>query len=119
VNDNKDEDGIPIAYTALQPGTPVLTATGQPFGRVEHVLQIPAEDLFDGIVITTSAGLRFVDRDQISQITTRAVHCTLTDNQAATLPAPDAPPTYTTDHTSTLHDRFSRLFKRPHWKRET
>jgi hypothetical protein len=38
---------------ALEVGTPVLSSSGTEFGTVEHVLQIPAEDLSDGIVVKT------------------------------------------------------------------
>ena len=34
-------DGTPISYEALEIGTPVLSSTGNQFGTVEHVLQIP------------------------------------------------------------------------------
>jgi hypothetical protein len=115
-------DGIPIAYSALARGTPVVSASGQVFGVVEHVLEIPAEDLFDGIVVATQDGFRFVDRDQIDQITTARVTCLLTDEQAATLSPPEAAPAFTVDPLqyggSSLHDRFGRMFKRPHWHRE-
>jgi hypothetical protein len=47
---------------ALAVGTPVLNSSNAEFGTVEHVLQIPAEDLFDGIAVKTKHGLRFVDR---------------------------------------------------------
>src|SRR5215472_1213901 len=83
---------MPIAYSALQKGTPVVSASGTQFGVVEHVLEIPAEDLFDGIVVSTADGLCFVDRDQIDNITTTRVRCVLTDEQAQTLSPPTAPP---------------------------
>jgi hypothetical protein len=117
-----ETEGIPIAYSALSKGTPVVTASARVFGVVEHVLEIPAEDLFDGIVIATDTGLRFVDRDQIEEITTARVRCTLTDEEAAALPAPDNPSTFSADATehsgSSLHDRFGRMFRRAHWKRD-
>ena len=116
------EDGIPIAYSALQKGVPVVSSSGREFGKVEHVLEIPAEDLFDGIVVTTGAGLRFVDRDQIELITTTRVSCALTDEQAAALKPPDGGAVFTTDASAdtgtSLHDRFGRMFGRAHWKRE-
>jgi hypothetical protein len=112
-------DGIPIAYSGLERGTPVVSASGREFGTVEHVLEIPAEDLFDGIVVATRGGLRFVDRDQIEQITTTRVRCALTDGQVAALRPPDGPPVFAADPTGSLHDRFGRLFQRPHWTRET
>jgi hypothetical protein len=60
----------PISYLALEVGTPAQSSTGQIFDTVEHVLQVPELDLFDGLVITTENGLRFIARDQILQITT-------------------------------------------------
>jgi hypothetical protein len=113
-------DGTPISYLVLAKGTPVLTAAGRPFGTVEHVLQIPSEDLFDGIVVATDHGIRFVDRDQITSITDRAVTCALDDEQVAALPEPDGTPTYTVDAAADtgrdLHDVFGRLFGRGRWK---
>ncbi len=117
------EDGIPIAYSALEKGVPVVSASGREFGKVEHVLEIPSEDLFDGLVVTTHAGLKFVDRDQIETITTARVHCVLTDEQAAALKPPSGGGAVFTadaseDSGASLHDRFGRLFGRAHWKRE-
>ena len=56
-------DDAAISYQAVPVGVPVLTATGHEIGTLEHVLQIPAEDLFDGLVVATADGLRFVDAD--------------------------------------------------------
>ena len=81
-----------IAYMAVGHGTPVRSSDGQVVGTVERVLDIPDLDLFDGIVVTTSDGDRFVDRDQISRITNNAVYCALTADEAASLPVPDVPP---------------------------
>ena len=68
-------DETPISYLALEVGTLVQTSSGKTIGTVEHVLQIPEESFFDGIVVATDQGLRFVDRDQILQITRSVVHC--------------------------------------------
>ena len=114
------DDGEPISYLALANGTPVLTSTGSEFGKVVHVLQIPELDEFDGIVVGTDKGHRFVKRDQITEITTSSVRCSLSDDQAAALPAPDGPPVLHLDvgydEGSSLSARFARLFRRPHWK---
>lgn len=114
------DQGEPISYMALEVGTPVLTASGAAIGTVEHVLQVPELDLFDGIAVKTKHGLRFVDRDQISDITTTRVGCSLTDEQAAALPAPHGTLVL---HPDTAHDegpsltaRFGRMFGREHWK---
>ena len=60
-SDNPGEDPA-VSYLAAVPGTPVLTRSGTEIGTVEHVLQVPELDLFDGIVIATDWGLRFVRR---------------------------------------------------------
>jgi hypothetical protein len=113
-------EGTPISYEALAVGTPVLSSSGNQFGKVEHVLQIPEEDLFDGIAVKTHHGLRFVDRDQIVAMTTTSVQCALTDEEAAVLPAPRGALVL---HPDTAHDegpsltaRFGRLFGREKWK---
>ncbi|HEX3840683.1 MAG TPA: hypothetical protein VHU85_07820 [Acidimicrobiales bacterium] len=113
-------DGKPISYLALATGTPVLSASGSEFGTVAHVLQIPELDEFDGIVVSTKDGHRFVDRNQITEITTTSVQCNVSDEEAASLPAPDGPPVLhldaTYDEGPSLNARFARLFRRPHWK---
>lgn len=100
----------------------MVTQSGHKFGTVEHVLQIPEEDLFDGIVVRTSHGLRFVDRDNIDQITTSEVTCAITDQQAEALPAPEGNPVYEADALQdsgeSLHDIFGRMFRRPRWQSE-
>ena len=114
------DEGRPISYMALSVGTPVLSSTGWEFGSVEHVLQIPEEDLFDGIAVKTKHGLRFVDRDQITDITTTLVRCSLTDDEAANLPAPQGTlvlhPDTARDEGPSLSARLGRLFGREKWK---
>jgi hypothetical protein len=115
-------DDTAISYEAAVPGTPVLSSSGQTIGTLEHVLQVPDLDVFDGIVIATQAGLRFIDADQVQQITRSAIHCGIDDAQAADLPAPDGPPVYRVDALQdtghSLHDTLGRLFRRPRWIRE-
>jgi hypothetical protein len=114
------DEGRPISYEALSVGTPVLSSTGTQFGTVEHVLQVPEEDLFDGIAVKAKRGLRFVDRDQITEITTTLVRCSLTDEEAAALPAPRGTlvlhPDTAHDEGPSLSARFGRLFGRERWK---
>lgn len=114
------DEGRPISYMALSVGTPVLSSNDSEFGTVEHVLQIPEEDLFDGIAVKTKHGLRFVDRDQINDITTTLVRSSLTDEEAANLPAPEGTlvlhPDTARDEGPSLSARFGRLFGREKWK---
>lgn len=115
-------DDTAISYQAAVPGTPVLSSSGQRIGTLEHVLQVPELDVFDGIVIATAGGLRFIDADQVQRITRSAIHCSLDDVHAASLPAPDGPPVYRVDALQdsghSLHDTLGRLFRRPRWIRD-
>jgi hypothetical protein len=115
-------DDTAISYQAAVPGTPVLSSSGTQIGTLEHVLQVPELDVFDGIVIATSAGLRFIDADNVQRITRSEIHSSLDDAQASALPAPGGPPVYRVDALddsgSSLHDRLGRMFGRAHWIRE-
>jgi hypothetical protein len=102
-----------MSYRAVTMGLPVLTHSGEQFGVVEHVLEVPEEDLFDGIVVYTGTlhaqggtiarfemlrvghlrnEIRFVDADQVAAITPGYVKCTFEMDQVALLPLPDGPP---------------------------
>lgn len=115
-------DDMAISYEAAVRGTPVLSSTGQRIGTLEHVLEVPDLDLFDGLVIATDGGLRFVDADHVGRITRSEIHCGLSDSEAAGLPAPEGPPVYQVEGLRSaghsLHDTLGRLFGRPHWKRQ-
>src|SRR5438132_4996394 len=76
----------PVSYEAVPVGVPLLTLKGKRFGTLVKVLEIPSEDLFDGVIVDTDAGRRFVDRDQISEITTEYITCALDEVAAADLP---------------------------------
>src|ERR1700743_1919801 len=112
-----DEDVI--SYQAVPTGVPVLTSTGREIGTLEHVLQIPEEDLFDGLVVATQDGLRFVDADQVQVITATYVRATLDRAAADSLPAPEDEPVYHVDALQdtgqSLGDRLGRLFRRARW----
>jgi hypothetical protein len=112
----------PIAYTALERGTPVLSSDGNRFGTVETVLVVDEVGVFDGIVVNTSEGVRFVDADQVGQIFSTHVLTTVSPEEAANLPMPDQDPVYDADADEdtgqSLSDRFGRMFGRGTWKRE-
>lgn len=113
-------DDRSISYLALEVGTSVLSSTETSFGSVEHVLQVPELDLFDGIVVKTQDGLRFVDRDQITLITAGFVRCALSDDEVASLPAPEGTlvlhPDLAYGEGHTLSAWYGRAFGRLHWK---
>ena len=114
--DDEDER-LAISYLAVTPGVPVLSRNGTQFGLLEHVLEVPEEDVFDGIVVWTGGGgwldrriqrdlgrgarssarmlellqpqhLRFVDAGYVAAITSAYIRCDLDAAQATALPPP-------------------------------
>ena len=61
-------DARRISYQALRKGVPVRASGGEEIGTVEHVLQVPELDVFDGVVLKTADGLRFADANQVADI---------------------------------------------------
>jgi len=102
----------PIAYTALQPGTPVQTRDGLPFATVHAVLVDERVSVFDGIVVQTAEGTRFVDADEIGTIYTTYVCTTLSAEQAAGLPAPDGSNLIDIKPGRSVTARLGRMFGR-------
>jgi sporulation protein YlmC with PRC-barrel domain len=78
--------GERIAYTALEEGTPVVTRDGQEIGKVKRVLADLEQDIFDGLILDTADGDRFVDAERLADIYERAVVLSLSDEDAAYLP---------------------------------
>ena len=102
----------PIAYTALQPGTPVQTSDGQQFATVQAVLVDEKVSVFDGIVVQTAEGTRFVDADHIGSIYTTYVCTTLSADQAANLPLPEGSTLIDIRPARSMADRLGRMFGR-------
>jgi hypothetical protein len=80
------DDGHAIGYKVLARGTPVRSSDGVQVGTVRRVLDNAREHIFDGIVIDTSGGQRFVDAPEVARIFERAVILTLTADEAGSLP---------------------------------
>ena len=111
-----DDDGHAISYKVLERGTPVVACDGAPVGTVREVLDNVAEHIFDGLVIDTPAGQRFVDAPEIARIAERRVTLTLDAEGAAGLPERDSAggPTF---RANARGGRVSRLFGGG-WKRD-
>jgi hypothetical protein len=107
-----DAPDHPIAYTALQLGTPVHTSDGHPFATVQAVLVDDKVSVFDGIVVQTADGRRFVDADRIGLIYTSHVGTTLSSQQAANLPLPDGSTLVDIKPARSMGDRLGRMFGR-------
>jgi hypothetical protein len=81
-----DDDGHAIGYKVLKRGTPVRTSDGVRIGTVRRVQDNAREHIFDGIVIDTDGGRRFVDAPEVARIFERAVVLTITAEDARELP---------------------------------
>jgi DNA uptake protein ComE-like DNA-binding protein len=67
------DEGPPSSYLLLAKDTPVFGSDGQVAGKVKEVLGDPGSDIFDGLVIATSYGDRFIAAGQVTAIHERGV----------------------------------------------
>lgn len=66
--------GAPISYLVLAEGTPVFARDGSTsLGSVRRVLAVPEDDIFDGLILHTPDGDRFVDSEGVRDIHERGV----------------------------------------------
>jgi hypothetical protein len=110
------DDGYAISYKVLERGTPVVDRDGGDVGSVREVLENRAEHIFDGLVLDTPGGQRFVDAPEVARIAELRVTLTLDAEGAAALPERDSAggPTY---RANARGGRLSR-FLGGGWKRE-
>ncbi len=103
------DDGYAVSYQVLAAGTPVV-GIGRAAGReVLDVLENERERIFDGLVIDTPGGRRFVDAPEVARIAERAVTLTIDAAAVADLPERDSAggPVY---HANPKAGRFRRLW---------
>jgi hypothetical protein len=110
------DDGYAISYKVLERGTPVVDRDGGEVGSVREVLENKAEHIFDGLVLDTPGGQRFVDAPEVARIAELRVTLTLDAEGAAALPERDSAggPTF---RANARGGRLSR-FLGGGWKRE-
>jgi hypothetical protein len=82
-----DDDGHAISYKVVRRGTAVRSANGVQVGTVRRVLENARENIFDGIVLDTRDGQRFVDAPEVARIAERGVTLTISAEEARDLPA--------------------------------
>ena len=80
------DDGHQIGYKVLPRGVPVHTSDGERIGTVHRVQDNAREHIFDGIVISTPDGRRFVDAPEVARITDKRVTLTIDAEEAKSLP---------------------------------
>jgi len=81
-----DDDGPQIGYKVLSRGVPVHASDGERIGTVHRVLDNAREHIFDGIVVATPDGRRFVDAPEVARITEKRVTLTIDADEARSLP---------------------------------
>ena len=87
-----EERGEPISYMVLVEGTRVEGRDGGEIGTVKRVLADAGTDIFDGLILDTSDGDRFVDAAQVGDLYTRLVVLEMTADEARSLPEPTPSP---------------------------
>lgn len=85
-------DTRPIAWLALEPGTPIVGSDGEHVGKVGEVIADRQKDIFSGI--TFKPGMMdaaiFVPADRIHELTDAQVTLTIPASEAADLEPYDA-----------------------------
>jgi hypothetical protein len=116
VSDDANDEGHAVSYKVLATGTAVWTADGVQLGRVREVLENEREHIFDGIVVDTDDGQRFVDAPEVTRIAERRVTLALDAAAAAELPERDAKggPEFGADVRA---GRLARFLGRGGWRR--
>ena len=109
-------DGISVAQT-LEEGATVRAGDGSRIGTVAHVLADSGADIFDGLVIDTDDGHRFVDAPEVGTMDEDGgVTLTLDRDAVRALPEPsDNPATMSADaadvDSSELHEKLRRAWE--------
>jgi hypothetical protein len=84
------DEGPPISYLLLAKDTPVFGSDGGVAGKVQEVLCDPGDDIFDGLVLATGHGDRFLAAELVTSIHEHGVDISIQSTHAAELPAPAA-----------------------------
>jgi hypothetical protein len=116
----QSDPGRPIAYAALAVGTAVFDSEGNRIGAVEKVLMVEEEDVFDGLVIKTDGGTRFIDAPEVAHLAEHRVDLNLTGTEVAQRPHhEESAPVYDASVPSgRLQDLWRRFTLRRLWRRD-
>jgi hypothetical protein len=73
----------PVAWSYVEPGTPVIGREGVRIGAVEGMLGTEAEGIFHGIALQPAAGgdTRVIPADRVSELTTAEVRVSVTADE--------------------------------------
>ncbi len=70
----------------------MFSSDGERVGDVRKVLEVREKDIFDGLILKTPRGLRFVDAPEVGSIYDDRVILTIDFTEAARLPKPGQSP---------------------------
>ncbi len=106
------DEGLPIAYSVLESGIPVLASDGVEVGTVHHVVAAPEEDIFHGIVMATKGrDRRFVPAADVASLHERGVDLRIDSAAAQSLPEPGGgAPVY--DEDPATQTKWSHLMRK-------
>jgi len=104
----EDELGDPISWRVLEPHTPVYARGGAAVGVVRRVMALEEQDIFDGLVVHTHDGDRFVPGEQVAVIREHAVALALDEAAVAALDPPKPGPAAMSVDGDTLTSRHLR-----------
>ena len=107
-----EDDGPQIGYKVLPRGTPVHASDGVRIGTVLQVLDNAREHIFDGIIIATPDGRRFVDAPEVARITEKRVTLTIDSAEARSLPDHTGPLGAVADRAARASRRMGRRLRR-------
>jgi hypothetical protein len=83
------DEGHPVHYLAVAPGTPVYSSDGAEVGHVREVLDNQREHILDGVVFIDGGKLRFVDAPEVARTAERAVTLSIDAEAARRLGPPE------------------------------
>jgi hypothetical protein len=115
------DEGLPIAYTVLGAGVPVVASGGEQVGTVDHVVAAEEQDIFHGLVIAVpSDGQRFVEAADVASLHEHGVDLAIDAAAIAALPRPGGgAPSYRQDPTETRWEHLARRWTgRKDWHRD-
>ncbi|HYN63540.1 MAG TPA: hypothetical protein VES36_02970 [Candidatus Limnocylindrales bacterium] len=83
----------PVAWTYIEPGTPVTGREGVRIGSVEDMLGTGAEGIFHGIALKPAAGgpARMIAADAVTTLTTSGVQVQVGTDEVDSLPEYEEP----------------------------
>ena len=115
-----DELGSPISWRVLETRTPVYAEGGVAVGVVRRVMALAQDDIFDGLVVHSDGGDRFVPAEHVAAIREHAVALALDADAFAALGRPQPGPAAMTVDADTLtsaHLRNLRSLAGDAWHR--